>query len=77
MGGPMSPLTWVVAFDPVIWVTQFAATMEILGYIRSTGTNFRARTTGSCILDIISCLQTRRTCSGRAPLRQHLRKLRV
>ena len=33
MGGPLSPLTWNVNFDPIIWATQLATCCEVLGYV--------------------------------------------
>ena len=33
MGGPLSPLTWNLAFDPIIWVSQLAACCTSLGYV--------------------------------------------
>ena len=33
MGGPMSPLTWDLAFDPILWVTEVAGSCEALGYV--------------------------------------------
>ena len=33
MGGPMSPLTWDVAFDPILWITEVAGSCETLGYV--------------------------------------------
>ena len=33
MGGPLSPLTWEVAFDPVMWIAQLAACCKALGYV--------------------------------------------
>ena len=33
MGNPMSPLTWILAFDPVIWILEVAASCEALGYV--------------------------------------------
>ena len=33
MGGPMSPLTWNLAFDPILWITEVAGSCEALGYV--------------------------------------------
>ena len=29
----MSPLTWDVAFDPILWITEVAGSCEALGYV--------------------------------------------
>ena len=33
MGGPLSPLTWCMAFDPICWIAGMAAMCELLGYV--------------------------------------------
>ena len=33
MGGPLSPLTWCMAFDPICWIAGIAAMCELLGYV--------------------------------------------
>ena len=33
MGGPLSPLTWNIAFDPVMWTAQLASCSKALGYV--------------------------------------------
>ena len=33
MGGPLSPPTWNVGFDPVVWATQLAVCCDALAYV--------------------------------------------
>ena len=33
MGGPMSPLTWNMAFDPILWIAEVAGSCGTLGYV--------------------------------------------
>ena len=33
MGGPLSPLTWTMAFDPIVWISQMASCSGALAYV--------------------------------------------